>query len=135
MKTICSMDGLRAATAVPRGAVALRYEQQERQHYRDCLLFYCDGGVLFERYCYGEAASLVFAAWVREIDADGVLVYEQPLAIGVKTQDLPRKLELLPDGRLSVDGGWNQWAVAATLREDKKNGYGAMKRLTSSFTK
>lgn len=38
-----------------------RYEKELETHFRDCLLFYLDGRIRFERYCYGEAACLVFS--------------------------------------------------------------------------
>lgn len=40
-----------------------RYEKELETHFRDCLLFYLDGRIRFERYCYGEAACLVFSVW------------------------------------------------------------------------
>ena len=30
-----------------------RYEKELETHFRDCLLFYLDGRIRFERYCYG----------------------------------------------------------------------------------
>ena len=33
-----------------------RYEKRVGTHFRDCMLFYLDGRIRFERYCYGEAA-------------------------------------------------------------------------------
>ena len=39
-----------------------RYEKELETHFRDCLLFYLDGRIKFERYCYGEAACGP-AAW------------------------------------------------------------------------
>ena len=42
-----------------------------RPDFRDCLLFYLDGRIRFERYCYGEAACLVFSVWAHGFDADG----------------------------------------------------------------
>ena len=38
-----------------------RYEKELETHFRDCLLFYIDGRIRFERYCYGEAACLVLS--------------------------------------------------------------------------
>ena len=42
-----------------------RYEKELETHFRDCMLFYLDGRIRFERYCYGEAACLVFSVWAR----------------------------------------------------------------------
>ena len=38
--------------------------------FRDCLLFYLDGRIRFERYCYSEAACLVFSVWAHGFDAE-----------------------------------------------------------------
>ena len=51
-----------------------RYEKELETHFRDCLLFYLDGRIRFERYCYGEAACLVFSAWAHGFDADRKLI-------------------------------------------------------------
>lgn len=48
-----------------------RYEKELETHFRDCMLFYLDGRIRFERYCYGEAACLVFSVWAHGFDADG----------------------------------------------------------------
>ena len=34
-------------------ACGRRYEKEMETHFRDCLLFYLDGRIRFERYCYG----------------------------------------------------------------------------------
>ena len=47
-----------------------RYEKELETHFRDCLLFYLDGRIRFERYCYAEAACLVFSVWAHGFDAD-----------------------------------------------------------------
>lgn len=127
MKTLCRMDGLNAAFRIPRGYVGVRYEQQERRSYRDCLVFYRDGNAVFKRYCYGEAAGLVFFAWIDGISAEGGISYREPFDIAVRPEELPRKLELLPDGRLRLDGKQNTWAVAAQLKSDPECGYGRLR--------
>ena len=53
-----------------------RYEKALETHFRDCMLFYLDGRIRFERYCYGEAACLVFSVWGHGIDADGKLQWD-----------------------------------------------------------
>ena len=44
-----------------------RYEKELETHFRDCMLFYLDGRIRFERYCYGEAACLVFSVWAHAL--------------------------------------------------------------------
>ena len=53
-----------------------RYEKELETHFRDCLLFYLDGRIRFERYCYGEAACLVFSVWAHGFDADGNILWD-----------------------------------------------------------
>ena len=48
-----------------------RYEKELETHFRDCLLFYLDGRIRFERYCYGEAACLVFSVWAHGLTLTG----------------------------------------------------------------
>lgn len=48
-----------------------RYEKELETHFRDCLLFYLDGRIRFERYCYGEAACLVFSVWATALTQMG----------------------------------------------------------------
>ena len=45
-------------------ACGCRYEKELETHFRDCLLFYLDGRIRFERYCYGEAACLVYYSYL-----------------------------------------------------------------------
>ena len=40
-----------------------RYQRAGHQRYRDRVTVYRDGRLLFERFCYGEAAGLVFKLW------------------------------------------------------------------------
>ena len=54
-----------------------RYEKELETHFRDCLLFYLDGRIRFERYCYGEAACLVFSVWAHGFDADGNILWDR----------------------------------------------------------
>ena len=54
-----------------------RYEKELETHFRDCMLFYLDGRIRFERYCYGEAACLVFSVWAHGFDADGKILWDR----------------------------------------------------------
>lgn len=49
-----------------------RYQRAGHQRYRDRVTVYRDGRLLFERFCYGEAAGLVFKLWAPGADDTGV---------------------------------------------------------------
>ena len=67
-----------------------RYEKELETHFRDCLLFYLDGRIRFERYCYGEAACLVFSAWAHGFDADGKILWDREPEFESQRTALPR---------------------------------------------
>ena len=46
-----------------------RYQRAGHQRYRDRVTVYRDGRLLFERFCYGEAAGLVFKLWAPGADS------------------------------------------------------------------
>ena len=48
-----------------------RYQRAGHQRYRDRVTVYRDGRLLFERFCYGEAAGLVFKLWAPGADDTG----------------------------------------------------------------
>lgn len=121
------LEQLRSGALVPKGMAALRFEREERHHYRDCLLFYMDGRARFERYCYGEAAGLVFGVWLEAIGDDGAIQYQGPFGIEVRQEALPQSLEVMAPDCLLLDGKQWKWKVAATLPSDPKNGYSRLK--------
>ena len=69
-----------------------RYEKELETHFRDCLLFYLDGRIRFERYCYGEAACLVFSAWAHGFGRDGELLWDKEPEFESQRTALPRVL-------------------------------------------
>ena len=88
-----------------------RYEKELETHFRDCVLFYLDGRIRFERYCYGEAACLVFSVWGHGIDADGKLL-----------------TDVQEDGKaLQFDGARKRYILTEEFDEDKLNGYSKFK--------
>lgn len=127
MEQSSSMTKLLQKRLVPRWQAGLRFEHQQRQQhlrYRDCILVYHNGRIRFERYCYGEAASLVFGAWVDHIDETGTLHYRQPFDLAVKPDALPTGIATMPsDTTLTLSGRPELWEVKAVLPDDPKNGY------------
>jgi hypothetical protein len=102
-----------------------RYEKEHENHVRDCLLFYLDGRIRFERYCYGEAACLVFGVWGSGIDPDGSLHWDQEPKYPQEQAALPRRItEVQQQGQaLVVDGQPKRYVKTEELTQDRENGY------------
>lgn len=105
-----------------------RYEKELETHFRDCLLFYRDGKVRFERYCYGEAACLVFSAWAEGFDEDGRLRWAEPPFESMQ-QALPRVLTDVQENgtALQFDGMRKRYVQTEEFAMDAANGYGRLK--------
>ena len=67
-----------------------RYEKELETHFRDCLLFYIDGRIRFDRYCYGEAACLVFSLWANGLDETGKILWVKEPEFEVDQKAIPR---------------------------------------------
>ena len=98
-------------------------------HFRDCLLFYLDGRIRFERYCYGEAACLVFSVWAHGFDADGNILWDREPEFESQKTAIPRVLtDIQEDGNaLQFDGAFKRYVKTEEFDEDKPNGYGKFK--------
>lgn len=106
-----------------------RYEKEMETHFRDCLLFYLDGRIRFERYCYGEAACLVFSVWAHGFDIDGTILWDKEPEFESQRTALPRVLtDVQQDGTaLQFDGQRKRYVMTEEFSIDKANGYGALK--------
>lgn len=106
-----------------------RYEKELETHFRDCLLFYIDGRIRFERYCYGEAACLVFSAWAHGFDPEGKILWDAEPQFEVDQKALPRVLtDIQEEGNaLQFDGLRKRYVKTETFDQDKPNGYGRLK--------
>ena len=91
-----------------------RYEKELETHFRDCLLFYIDGRIRFERYCYGEAACLVFSLWANGLDETGKILWVKEPEFEVDQKAIPR---VITDVQVKTE----------EFDEDKPNGYGRFK--------
>ena len=94
-----------------------RYEKELETHFRDCMLFYLDGRIRFERYCYGG------------IDADGKLQWDREPEFESQQTALPRYLtDVQEDGKaLQFDGARKRYILTEEFDEDKLNGYSKFK--------
>lgn len=106
-----------------------RFEKELETHFRDCLLFYLDGRIRFERYCYGEAACLVFSVWGHGFDNDGKILWDKELEFESQQQAIPRVLtDVMESGTaLQFDGARKRYVQTEEFEEDKANGYGKWK--------
>ena len=110
-------------------ACGRRYEKELETHFRDCLLFYLDGRIKFERYCYGEAACLVFSVWAHGLDEDGRIRWDKEPEFETDQKALPR---VLPDVQeegtaLQFDGLRKRYVLTEEFDTDKMNGYSRFK--------
>lgn len=98
-------------------------------HFRDCLLFYIDGRIRFERYCYGEAACLVFSAWAHGLDAEGNILWDKEPEFESQRSALPRILTDVQESgnALQFDGLRKRYVKTQEFSVDKANGYGKLK--------
>ena len=97
-----------------------RYEKELETHFRDCLLFYLDGRIRFERYCYGEAACLVFSVWAHGFDADGNILWDREPEFESQKTAIPRVLtDIQEDGNaLPFDGAFQRYVKTEEFDED-----------------
>ena len=106
-----------------------RYEKELETHFRDCILFYLDGKIRFERYCYGEAACLVFSARASGFGSDGKILWEKEPDFESARQALPRILTDIQENgaALQFDGQKKRYLLTEEFPLDPANGYGRWK--------
>jgi len=106
-----------------------RYEKELETHFRDCILFYIDGRVRFERFCYGEAACLVFSVWGHGLDSDGKILWDSEPEFESQQTALPRVLTDVQENgtALQFDGARKRYLHTEEFEEDPLNGYGRIK--------
>lgn len=110
-------------------ACGQRFEKEFETHFRDCMLFYLDGRIRFERYCYGEAACLVFSVWGSGFDGEGRILWDKEPEFESQQSALPRVLtDVQEEGKaLQFDGARKRYLLTESFAEDKANGYGKCK--------
>lgn len=105
------------------------YEIERQTEFLDRLIFYIDGRIRFERYCFGEAAGLVCALWAPGFDEDGNIPWIDIPKYGSLYDTVPRVLtDIQENGNaLQFDGQSRRYIKTAELESDKNNGYGKIK--------
>lgn len=67
------------------------FEKSGHTRFRDCLTIFRNGKVKFDRYCYGEAAGLVFSIWGTIFD-NGSITWKHSSASTSAEKELPSDL-------------------------------------------
>lgn len=102
----------------------IRYQVPRWLPFRDRVTFYRDGKILFERFCYGESAGLIFTMWGSANAADDALEWDYESCADSKKTEAPKKLCACEDGALFFDDKLKTpWARDAVLAHDAQNGY------------
>ncbi len=107
--------------------VGFRYQRAGHTHFRDRITVYFDGRILFERFCYGEAAGLVFSLWAERADENGAPQWDfSRCNVSNAREEVPHQLTGAGEGGLVFDGKPVCWECTERLRKDRANGYGGL---------
>lgn len=106
-----------------------RYEKEQETQFRDCLLFYIDGKIRFEGYCYGESAGLVFSAWASGLDRQGKILWSKEPPYETQQRALPRCLTDIQNNGMTLqfDHSRRRFLFEEELAVDQSNGYGRLR--------
>ncbi len=103
----------------------IRYQQAGHHHFRDRVTVYRDGKLLFERFCYGEAAGIVFSVWAKSDDGNGSPLWDfTGCNVTSAPQEVPHTLTDADENSLEFDGKSIRWECTQKLKSDSANGYG-----------
>mgnify|MGYP003373162454 CR=1 FL=1 len=85
--------------------------------------------IKFERYCYGEAACLVFSVWAHGFDENGKILWDKEPEFETDQKALPRVLtDVQEEGTaLQFDGLRKRYVLTEEFDTDKMNGYSRFK--------
>ncbi len=109
------------------GNCATVYKKENQTKFRDCLTIYIDGQVLFERYCYGEAAGLVFDCVASGIDKNGNILWIREPDSESRKDALPRTIESFNENAIKILGDTKRFIKEKELLKDSAHGYGKFK--------
>ncbi len=95
--------------------------------FRDRVTVYRDGKLLFERFCYGEAAGRVCTLQAPGADASGRIAWDYDACPYSGKKEAPATLTGAGRGALVFDGKPALWQPVADLATDAANGYGKLR--------
>ncbi|MEG0339011.1 MAG: hypothetical protein RR573_03745 [Oscillospiraceae bacterium] len=105
---------------------AIRFQKTGHNKYRDRITVYMDGKILFERFCYGEAAGLVLSMWG---NAAQPIVWHYDKCNHSQKNEAPKALDVCEQLSLMFDGKNDKWECTEKLKSDSKNGYSRVRVL------
>ena len=105
-----------------------RFEKEYEDKFRDCLSFYFDNKIIFERFCYGEGACLVYSVSAT-MNENGDILYKSPINPIIDQTALPKKLTNFGSDILYFDESPKKWSLSYVYKTDKLNGYTSLKCL------
>ena len=113
------------ATYFAGSKCAAVYEREYQMNFQDCLFFYIDGKIRFERACYGEAAGLVFEVWASGFNEDGIIQWIDKPKYDSYLEALPTQLtDIQEDGNaLQFDGQFKRFVKINEINSDPERGY------------
>ncbi len=113
-----------------KGTVACVYER-ERCHLsnRDRLIFFRDGKIKFETFCYGEAATKTFECFsALPMSSDGKLSWPENIRPPREIKP-PEYIRELSKEKLTVEDKQFIWNRIEERKRDSENGYGFLRSM------
>lgn len=114
---------------VLKNYAAACYEKEGNTKFRDRMTIFFDGKILFERFCWGEAAGLVFQVWATGTDPENHILWKKPFLPEVKPEVLPQTIVSASREYLLFDESQIKWIREDDKKLDKAHGYGRWKVL------
>lgn len=109
----------------------ITYEKSGHTRFRDCISIYRNGKVKFDRFCYGEAAGLVFSIWGTVTD-DGVISWTLSSASASAEKDLPHSITSFDSNKIFFDEKPIMWDNKKYLKSASEAG---ISKLSMIFSK
>lgn len=92
------------------------YEKEGHGKFRDCLTIASNGSFLFERYCYGEAASKVCTMKGQKATEAGSIQWDYTSCPYSGKTEAPVQLTKIEGEKLYFDKKWQAWLPQAELK-------------------
>ncbi|MDL2324212.1 hypothetical protein LJC61_03550 [Ruminococcaceae bacterium OttesenSCG-928-A16] len=127
------MDFAPVIDEIKQGKLAgRRFEKEGHGKFRDCVTVYRNNKLKFERYCYGEAASLVCVLWAAVPAANQPILWDTSASDYSGKTEAPQQLTGIEGGKLLLDGKATPWAPEKDYKTAPDAGLG---RLAMLFNK
>ena len=126
------MDFTRVIDSIKKDKLAGRkFQKSSRGKFRDVVTVCRNNRLRFQRYCYGEAASLVCLLWAAETAADGTINWDFSASDYSDKKQAPARLTGYENGALLFDEQAIPWAVDSNLKTIPEAGLGRLQMLFS----